>query len=203
MPQFAVGTKVTVKADGHKGRPPLSGFYDHNCGREGVVIERQFGRGPNPADGASRVWVDFGDVIDCGYPENLETPAATFAVGDRVKVVTTVKRGPLNGLDFGRLHSTGIVVNSDEWGYKIHPSDREDRVYVRFGDGVDCGYPEELEKVVTVPSTFTPGDVVTLKSGGPKMTVERVTEGDVETTWHLATGEATGAAYAPEVLCKE
>lgn len=48
---------------------------------------------------------------------------------------------------------------------------------------------------------FKVGDVVQLKSGGPKMTVAEVlSDGKLWCQWFIKPNEPKGASFAPEVL---
>jgi uncharacterized protein YodC (DUF2158 family) len=119
-----------------------------------------------------------------------------FKVGDRVTALPGEPSGPTE-TDASvpcpsNVGKTGVVVRVCNVGLDVDfPDGTKD--YARFAYWAKA-----------VPATpFAPGDVVTLKSGGPKMTVERVIEDDVECTWHLVSGEALGAVYAPEALCRK
>jgi uncharacterized protein YodC (DUF2158 family) len=48
---------------------------------------------------------------------------------------------------------------------------------------------------------FVPGDVVTLRSGGPQMTIKFIDEGDVYCEWFL-NGEVKGATFVASQLEK-
>lgn len=49
---------------------------------------------------------------------------------------------------------------------------------------------------------FRPGDVVQLKSGGPRMTVTRIKAGRVFVAWVSADGKREYASYEPATLIK-
>ena len=47
--------------------------------------------------------------------------------------------------------------------------------------------------------TFTPGDVVTLKSGGPALTVTRLLEAEIEVVWYADAEEVFRKDVLPVV----
>lgn len=53
-----------------------------------------------------------------------------------------------------------------------------------------------------MPNTFVAGDLVTLKSGGPKMTVESVSGDDVNCVWFYGS-QYTRDTFPWEALSKE
>lgn len=57
-------------------------------------------------------------------------------------------------------------------------------------------------KPVVMPNTFVAGDLVTLKSGGPKMTVESVSGDDVNCVWFYGS-QYTRDTFPWEALSKE
>lgn len=193
---FAKGDRVRVKVqDGrYTGKADICGFSKSRQGQVGEVCDIFTG-------GITLIeqpLVRFSDGdSESGFFEELEAVVDTkFAVGDRVTAVAAEPRDEdeywSSRPNKGNLGRTGIVNTVGYRGLQVI-FDNGDTDYARL----------HYWAKATPAAAFSPGDVVTLKSGGPKMTVERATKESVECTWHLVSGESTAAVYVPEALCHD
>lgn len=186
--QFKVGDRVRALAGGPKDAwetKPCGGSVG-KVGTVDVVSEKglQVTFGPRDSDYARfQFWEKVAE--------------SAFKPGDRVKVVKRVSKGRCTtGFDREYFGKTGTVIDHhDDFVLDMWEAPR---VLVDFGEGWDHGYPEELESAAT---KFSPGDVVTLKSGSAPMTVNSVAEDAVVCVWYNGDGDILSRQFSPEALC--
>lgn len=203
-PEFSVGDRVRVKTgmEDYRGPGGVPGFGRLGKGGKTGVITSTF---TGFVTGILQPLVKFDDMgyNESGFFDELEAVSAEFKPGDQVRVKPSNPqyRGPKGAIGF----------DSDSHGkegevLRVYIGNISDapKCWVRFPDGrEDSGFTDELDAVTmrTPAAEFKPGDVVTLKSGGPKMTVAREDSLGVFVDYFDA-GNFYHRSFSKAVLCR-
>lgn len=193
--QFKVGDRVRVKTgmEDYRGPGGIMGFGRLvKSGKTGVITSTVTGG----VTGILQPLVKFDgtDYSKAGFFDELEAETAEFSVGDSVRVVRRDHARDWYTPYVGKEGTVTETMRDTSLGTL--------RLKVKFSDGdFDSGFASSVEKVGTPAAEFKPGDVVTLKSGGPKMTVAREDSLGVFVDYFDA-GDFCHRSFSKAVLCR-